>query len=146
MIGEKDFKRFWNNIVTTNPEECWLWQGAIFTQTGYGSCRLDGYHTTAHRVSYRLLVGEIPEGLVIDHLCRVRACVNPGHLEPVTQQINTLRGEGPTARKAKQLLCQRGHEFTFKAGWKRPARRCDTCKYEANKRRRLRISLMSSRF
>jgi hypothetical protein len=65
----------------------------------------------AHRWSYEHFVGPIPEGLHIDHLCRVRRCVNPDHLEPVTPKENYLRGEGPTARNSTKTHCKYGHKF-----------------------------------
>jgi len=66
----------------------------------------------AHRFAYEALVGPIPEGLKLDHLCRNRACVNPDHTEPVTDRVNTLRGFGPTAMNARATHCSEGHEFT----------------------------------
>lgn len=70
---------------------CWIWVGRL-NRNGYGRICLGGREPMAHRVSYELHVGPIPDGLVLDHLCRVRCCVNPFHLEPVTVQVNTLRG------------------------------------------------------
>lgn len=76
---------------------CWLWTGS--TRQGYGQIRVkrDGTWTVrdAHRVAWEELVGPVPAGLVIDHLCRVTTCVNPAHLEPVTQRENVQRGDSP---------------------------------------------------
>jgi hypothetical protein len=66
----------------------------------------------AHRIAYELFIGPIPNGLHIDHLCRNRGCVNPVHLEPVTQQENMLRGYAPSAVSHRANRCHRGHEFT----------------------------------
>ncbi|MCZ6447620.1 MAG: HNH endonuclease signature motif containing protein [Alphaproteobacteria bacterium] len=63
----------------------------------------------AHRFSYETLVGPIPEGLILDHLCRVRSCCNPSHSEAVTHRVNILRGDGITAINARKLFCKRGH-------------------------------------
>lgn len=108
-------------------KDCWLWTGAI-TGGGYGVTSLNGEHRMAHRAVYGLMVGEIPQGLQLDHLCRVRHCVNPDHLEPVTAQVNTLRGEGISAKLAKRTHCKNGHEYTtentaIQYGW----RRCREC-------------------
>lgn len=83
---------------------CWLWTGAI-TVRGYGHVRLGGTMHRAHRAVYRAVRGDIPQGLELDHLCRVLACVNPGHLEPVTHLENVRRG----LRAVKQQICRRGH-------------------------------------
>lgn len=83
-------ERFEAKYVVT-PGGCWRWIGTR-TPEGYGQIRVAvGEVAYAHRVAYELLVGPIPEGLHIDHLCRVRACVNPAHLEPVTQAENNRR-------------------------------------------------------
>ena len=81
-----------------DTDGCWRWLGAR-TWDGYGRVWHDRRSARAHRVTYALLVGPVPAGHVLDHLCRVRDCVNPTHLEPVTVRVNTLRGDGPTARR-----------------------------------------------
>ena len=76
---------------------CWLWEGS--TRGGYGRLRVNGEMMEAHRASYEAHIGKIPEGLVIDHLCRNRACINPSHLEPTTSKENISRGmAGKVAR------------------------------------------------
>lgn len=82
--------RLWSRVEKT--ESCWLWTGDL-NRKGYSTqIGFNKEYTTAHRIAYMLLVGPIPDGLVLDHLCRVRNCVNPDHLEPVTQEENTRRG------------------------------------------------------
>lgn len=80
--------------VLVEPElgECWVWCARL-NRNGYGRLSVGGRELMAHRLSYEAHVGPIPDGLLLDHLCRVRQCVNPAHLEPVTHQVNTLRGE-----------------------------------------------------
>lgn len=90
--------------------DCVLWTGSIDTR-GYGYVKADGRTYRAHRLAYEEAHGEIPEGLVIDHLCRVRACVNPDHMEAVTQRVNVLRGESLQAQNARKTECIRGHAF-----------------------------------
>lgn len=91
--------------------ECWLWANVVNTRD-YGQIYVDGRMKMAHRVVYEALVGEIPEGLTIDHLCRTPRCINPEHLEPVTNRVNILRGISPMAKNARKTHCIRGHEFT----------------------------------
>jgi hypothetical protein len=90
---------------------CWLWDGARF-DTGYGKTFIGEKRVLAHRVVYELLRGPIPQGLQIDHLCRVRCCVNPDHMEPVTRVVNVMRGESPIAKNARKTHCLNGHEFS----------------------------------
>jgi len=89
---------------------CWLWTGAG-TGNGYGKFWVFPRMVPAHRYAYEFCVGPIPEGLEIDHLCRVRNCVNPDHLEPVTHRENILRGETIMAKNAAQTHCKNGHPF-----------------------------------
>jgi hypothetical protein len=123
-------RRFWSRIDMVSPSQCWNWRGG--TRTGYGRSAVDGRLTESHRLAYELLVGPIPDGLQIDHLCRNRACCNPLHLEPVTQRENVLRSEALSAKNARKTHCPRGHAFTDentyvdRDGW----RRCRKCKAE----------------
>ncbi len=90
---------------------CWIWNGCISKSTGYPKYKF-GNGTRAHRMAYKLAIGEIPDGLQLDHLCRVRHCVNPSHLEPVTGKINTLRGISVPAKNAAKTHCKNGHPFS----------------------------------
>lgn len=91
---------------------CWRWTGALNSE-GYGRLRADGKQSkAAHRKVYELLVGPIPEGLTLDHLCRNRYCVNPDHLDPVTLKENLARGFGVGALNTAKEACKRGHPFT----------------------------------
>lgn len=91
--------------------DCWLFAGSI-SSYGYGVIFHKGKQLKAHRVMYEAVKGEIPEGLHIDHLCRVRACINPVHMEVVENVTNIMRGEAPSAQNARKTHCNEGHEFT----------------------------------
>lgn len=84
-------ERWWRWVEPDPISGCWFWTGAVF-KSGYGAIRILGKTTLAHRVAYELFTGPIPVGLVLDHLCRIRPCVNPAHLEAVTDQVNIVRG------------------------------------------------------
>ncbi len=79
-------------LVIAPLGECWVWVARL-NRNGYGRLHHGGCERMAHRLSYEVHVGPIPDGLLLDHLCRVRCCVNPAHLEPVTHRENTLRGK-----------------------------------------------------
>lgn len=124
-------ERLWAKVDRRGPDECWPWTGARKSD-GYGHIAVNGHHKLAHRATYELLVGPIPDGLVIDHLCRVPHCVNPGHMEPVTLGENSRRGVGikhaAEIRRAR-THCKRGHEFTPENTYinSRGCRVCRTC-------------------
>ena len=127
-------EKFWEKVDGGDVGTCWNWT-AVKNKSGHGRFNPSGYSERgslmAHRWSYQELRAEIPEGLHLDHLCRNPSCVNPWHLEPVTPQVNTLRGEGPAAKNAAKTHCPQGHEYDWH--WK-GARMCRECK-RANGRR-----------
>jgi hypothetical protein len=91
---------------------CWEWLRAKVRGYGVVNDPRTGHNAPAHRYLYELHREPIPTGLVIDHLCRNPGCVNPWHLEPVTDGENVLRGVGPSATNARKTYCKHGHEFT----------------------------------
>lgn len=105
-------ERFWAKVAIATPDECWEWRAG--KSHGYGNFYLGTNirNARAHRVAYESLVGPIPDGLVLDHLCRNPGCVNPHHLEPVSDRENILRGTSPSADFARRNDCDNGHEFT----------------------------------
>lgn len=98
--------RFYKKVQIT--DDCWLWIGGLNIQ-GYSVMKIFKKSGSAHRFSYEYFKGLIPEGLQIDHLCRVKRCVNPDHLEAVTSHANIMRSEGVAAVNAKKINCINGH-------------------------------------
>lgn len=123
-------------------EPCWLWRGGL-NRGGYAQFQVGGRGSPqplAHRWNYERHVAPIPDGWQVDHLCKVRHCVNPAHLEAVPHAVNNARSDSPSALNARMVLCKRGlHELAgdnlvacFKA---RGVRRCRAC-YNAYQRER----------
>lgn len=123
-------ERFWAKVDKASPGGCWEWTAAL-SDTGYGSFGVGpGHKANAHRYSYELVNGPVPKGLHLDHLCRVRRCVNPEHLEVVTPQVNNLRGVGPAAANASKAACPAcGSEYRrVVSPSKTPRRECVPCR------------------
>lgn len=136
-------ERFWAKVDVSDLDGCWPWTGAL-TAAGYGSFRGETRTVLAHRFVYELLVGPIPEGLELDHLCHTndptchprgyepcphRACVNPLHLEPVTHAENSRRGRPRGRDLVPRTHCGKGHEYTAaNTRWdRRGTRHCRIC-------------------
>ncbi len=129
-------RRFFDKVIE-GADGCWLWTGAkTKRENGYGCVVVEKRRYVAHRWLYEQFVGSIPDALTLDHLCRVRLCVNPDHLEPVTQRENTLRGVGLTAQQARQTQCKNGHPLSGSNLYTKPngGRQCRTCHRKAKRR------------
>lgn len=122
-------QRFWSKVALPDEDGCMLWLAA--RSQGYGTFQTGTGMARAHRVAYGLLVGPIPDGLVLDHLCRVRHCVAPAHLEPVTAVENSNRGAG------LRTHCPQGHAYeddnVLMDG---KTRKCRTCCRRRDRERR----------
>lgn len=121
-------QRFLRHVNKTS--DCWYWTGYI-GRHGYGSFRLDGKRINAHRASYILFKGVPPEGHEIDHLCRIRKCVRPDHLEAVTRQENRQRVVSPPER----YHYDKDHPFNAIHLKQGPI--CGTCRARSNLKRNL---------
>jgi hypothetical protein len=108
--------RFWDKVYKAEDTH-WYWTASVNPSGHAGEFYVSrdlGYQK-AYRWSYEQAYGKIPDGLVIDHLCRVPSCVRPDHLEAVTLEENVMRGHGVCAKYARQTVCPHGHAFTEKA-------------------------------
>lgn len=133
--------RFWFYVMPEPNSGCWLWTGTM-DDKGYGKLWNGTRGMLAHQYGYSLFRGPVPLGLVLDHKCRVRCCVNPDHLRAVTQRINARENSiGHAAVNAAKTRCSKGHEFTPEntilraRGW----RGCRQCKLMSNARFRRKI-------
>jgi hypothetical protein len=129
-------------VAKISPEPnsgCWLWEGA-WAGLGYGALKINKRMFLAHRVVYEYSFGLIPAGLQLDHKCRIKCCVNPEHLEPVTAQENTLRNKGLAAQNAAKTHCIKGHllspenTYVYRNGRRR---HCKICIRDSKAKRKL---------
>ncbi len=127
MVRKNTETDFWVKVDKEAPNGCWQWLG---TQSGkgYAQWHIRGRRIMVHRYAYEVIVGSIPEGLIIDHLCRNRSCVNTDHMELVTQQENILRGIGLAAKESIATHCPQGHPYDEKNTYVYQGRRyCRAC-------------------
>lgn len=128
-------ERFHEKYIPEPNSGCWLWDAACDTG-GYAQISVGNKSKSAHRISYEMHVGPVPEGLVLDHKCRVRSCVNPDHLEPVTNRENILRGDLWKVHGLK-THCPKGHSYSQENSYLyRGSRHCKKCKIINQMRRR----------
>lgn len=136
-------QRFWSKVnkrgsmppQSVAPGLCWEWTAAK-TTGGYGQFWVNPHKVVSHRFAYEQLVGEIPEGLQLDHLCRNRACVNPRHLEPVTQQVNIFRGFSIATSNRLKTHCPQGHPYSAENTYIHPKNNGRICRACARQRGR----------
>lgn len=131
-------RRFWAKVDRSGGDRaCWVWTASRY-RNGYGQFGQWPHSAVlAHRFAYETLVGQIPEGLVIDHLCRNRLCVNPEHLEPVTTRTNNLRGASFAAVNAAKTHCIHGHPLDGDNLYIHPKngrRQCRACRQDARRK------------
>jgi len=129
--------RFWSKVKTPlGIAECWEWIGSKNVD-GYGQFGLEGKIIGAYRFAYEQLIGPIPDGMELDHLCRNTSCVNPYHLEPVSHRENMLRGLNSIADNAKKTHCPKGHPLSgdnlIASQLARGRRNCKACRDEARR-------------
>lgn len=125
--------------VVVDQAGCWIWQGHIGPK-GYGQVRGKSGTQPAHQAAYEEWKGAIPTGMEPDHLCKVRSCVNPDHLEAVTHRENLLRSGGIAARNASKTHCPQGHPYAgdnviIRARRSGQGRQCRTCRDARNRAR-----------
>ena len=136
MPSSNNEERFWSLVDRSGgPDSCWLWLGSS-NAAGYGQFHWKAVRGLAHRYSYGITFGKVPINLELDHLCRVRPCVNPQHLEPVTHKENSRRGIGGLGNKIK-THCPSGHVYSIENTYGWGGRRyCRACMNLANRKRR----------
>jgi hypothetical protein len=131
-MNEAEFMRFMEKIDVGEfyKNDCWSWRSTM-ASGGYAYWFFRGKQQKVSRIVYEHWKGRIPHGLVVDHICNNPPCVNPDHLQAVTQKQNVLRGNGPTAINARKTHCKRGHKFTKKTIYtygNKDGKECVVCK------------------
>lgn len=136
------WSRFWKKVKVT-PEGCWLWTAGKYSN-GYGLFTVSGKpprkNALAHRYAYEHLVGPVPEGMDLDHTCRVRHCVNPAHLEPVTRSENLRRSPLMGRFQSQKTHCPQGHPLSGDNLYEHAGKRqCRQCRLEQKQRKHAKL-------
>ena len=140
MFDKKIVDRFWSKVVLAGEDDCWLWKGSL-SPKGYGSFATS-VTSIASRVAVIIDGREIPEGMVVDHICKERSCVNPRHLRVATHFVNSvLNSDSPVGRNFRKTHCPRGHAlvagnleaYDLTIGH----RRCTICKRDSRRRQEI---------
>jgi len=136
---ESLLKRFADSIFPEPNTGCWLWGGSIAGR-GYGTLTTKKKHIYAHRLSYTMYKGAIPEGLTIDHMCNNTYCVNPDHLQVLSLRENVLKNKSGPSENARKTHCKYGHPFSGENLLieKGRFRVCRICRTNHNRRKRIR--------
>ena len=136
-LDEKTLDRLFDKVSVGLPSECWEWIAST-NQDGYGQFWVEDERYRAHRLMYSLINGGVSKGKVLDHLCRNTACVNPFHLEEVSQRANIHRGE----TNANKTNCPQGHPYNKENTYISPEgkRQCRTCQRERNRNYRMKVT------
>lgn len=150
-IAPAYIERFWSKVDKKGEFDCWVWNGPR-ERCGYGVswAGKPGGTMIAHRFALLTEMGELPRDLVVDHICRNRACCNPKHLRVITSRENVLIGVGPSAVNARKTHCRKGHEFTDENTLRirGSSRACKACQRQAEaeykQRRRAKNSPVNS--
>jgi hypothetical protein len=128
--------RFWNKVQPCPMSGCWLWVGGS-TSAGYGVVTIDGrrshrVQSTAHRWAYEVMVGQVPDGLELDHYrCDLKCCCNPSHLRAVTHRVNLARSNSISTVNAQAVACPSGHPYDETNTYVHPRtgyRQCRICR------------------
>lgn len=130
------YKRFNESFVIDSVNSCWIWKSDKGDPRGYRRFNFDGKHALAHRFSYEMYIGTIPQNMTLDHLCNNPRCVNPLHLEPVTLIENVSRGKNEIMKNKFKTHCTRGHPYSGSNLYIKPngERDCKTCNCIRNKK------------
>lgn len=126
QLTNSQAERFFGHVMPITESGCWIWMGST-SPKGYGKFNIPDRTTMVHRLSYEHFKGSIPQGVSIDHVCRVRCCVNPDHLHLCSNQENVLSGYGVTAVNARKTHCPKGHAYTKENTRYYEGRNCREC-------------------
>lgn len=134
-LTDQEKSRFFKYVNVLGEGECWIWTG-YKSKYGYGTFHLAGRSHSAHRISFAIEYGYLPEGREIHHLCGNPSCMNPGHLGVLSSYLNKRASNSPCARNARKSLCKHGHPLDKRWGGYRYCSTCDKLKKQKKRERK----------